>query len=194
MLRFCSWFIRSFPEEAVSEPVLFLYFQKMRKDKKDTSGPDQLLQAQNFCSGTLGLSVPVSDLRSARVTGLAHQCLRAQETTKQAQPLTKEQVLWLENLARNAESPYEKLLASSFPLTLYARARHSDVRRATRILLDAGTDFIQGFVELVVVDPKQSSHASCRGARGGHCRQTVGVSLAGQQEALETGSRGGHHQ
>ena len=53
MLRFCSWFIRSFPEEAVSEPVLFLYFQKLRKDKKDTSGPDQLLQALNFCSGTL---------------------------------------------------------------------------------------------------------------------------------------------
>ena len=100
--------------------------------------------------------MPVSDLRSARVTGLAHQCLRAQETTKQAQPLTKEQVLWLEHWARNADNSYEKLLSSSFLLMLYARARHSDVRRATRILLDAGTDFIQGFVELVVVDAKQS--------------------------------------
>ena len=151
MLRFSSWFLKSFPEEAVSESVLFLYCQKLRKEKKDTSGPDQLLQALNFCSGTLGLSVPISELRSARVTGLAHQCLRAQETTKQAQPLTKEQVLWLEDLARKAENLYERLLASSFLLMLYARARHSDMRRAT-----AGTDFIQGFVELEVQDPKQS--------------------------------------
>ena len=156
MLRFSSWFLRSFPEESVSEPVLFLCCQKLRKEKKDTSGPDQLLQALNFCSGTLGLSVPVSGLRSARVTGLAHQCLRAQETTKQAQPLTKEQVLWLEHVARHGDNTYEKLLASSFLLMLYARARRSDVRRATRILLDAGTDLIQGFVELLVEDPKQS--------------------------------------
>ena len=156
MLRFCSWILRTFPEEVVSEPILFLYCQKLRKEKKDTSGPDQLLQALNFCAGTLGLSVPVAELRSARVTGLAHQCLRAQESTKQAQPLTKDQVQWLEHLARQGEDAYEKLLASSFLLMVYARARHSDVRRAVKILLDAGSDFIHGFVELVVQDPKQS--------------------------------------
>ena len=100
--------------------------------------------------------MPVAELRSARVTGLAHQCLRAQESTKQAQPLTKDQVQWLEHLARQGEDAYEKLLASSFLLMVYARARHSDVRRAVKILLDAGSDFIHGFVELVVQDPKQS--------------------------------------
>ena len=38
MLRFCSWILRTFPEEVVSEPILFLYCQKLRKEKKDTSG------------------------------------------------------------------------------------------------------------------------------------------------------------
>ena len=156
MLRFASWVIKSFPAENISEPIVFLYCKKLREDKASTSAPDQLLQALNFCSGTVGLSVPVAALRSARTTGLAHQCLRAQGSTKQAQPLTKTQVEWLEHLSRKAEDPYEQLLASSFLLMLYARARHSDLRRATRVEIDVGSDFITGFVELTVVDPKQS--------------------------------------
>ena len=42
---------------------------------------------------------------------------------------------------------------------LYARARRSDIRRAVRIELDAGSDFISGFVELTVEEPKQSRAA-----------------------------------
>ena len=159
MLRFGSWVVRSFPAEAISESMVFLYCKKLKTDKQATSAPDQLLQALNFSAGTLGLSVPVSELRSSRTIGLAHQCLRAQGPTKQAQPLTASQVLWLEHLARQAEDAYEKLLASSFLLMLYARARHSDIRRAVRIELDTGSDFISGFVELSVEEPKQSRAA-----------------------------------
>ena len=159
MLRFAAWVLRSFPQEDITELIVFLCCKKLRSNKKDSSGPDQLLQALNFCSGTLGLAVPIEQLRSGRVTGLAHQCLRDQPATKQAAPLTLEQVQWLEHLARNAEDTYEQLLASSFLLMLYARARHSDIRRAVAILIDAGNDFITGFVELTVREPKQSKAA-----------------------------------
>ena len=159
MLRFAAWVLRSFPQEDITEPLVFLYCKKLRSDKKDSSGPDQLLQALNFCSGTLGLAVPIEQLRSGRVTGLAHQCSRDQPGTKQAAPLTLEQVQWLEHLARNAEDAYEQLLASSFLLMRYARARHSDICRAVAILIDAGNDFITGFVELTVREPKQSKAA-----------------------------------
>ena len=159
MLRFASWVLRSFPQEDITEPLVFLYCKKLRTDRKDGSGPDQLLQALNFCSGTLGLAVPIAQLRSGRVTGLAHQCLREQPAAKQATPLKLEQVQWLEHMARNAEDAYEQLLAASFLLMLYARARHSDIRRAGAIIIDAGTDFITGFVELTVREPKQSKAA-----------------------------------
>ena len=159
MLRFGSWVVKNFPAETISESMVFLYCKKLRTDKQASSAPDQLLQALNFCSGTIGLSAPVAELRSSRTTGLAHQCLRAQGPAKQAQPLTAAQVLWLEHLARQAEDAYKKLLASSFLLMLYARARHSDIRRAVRIDIDAGSDFISGFVELTVQEPKQSRAA-----------------------------------
>ena len=159
MLRFASWVLRSFPQEDITEPLVFLCCKKLRTDRKDSSGPDQLLQALNFCSGTLGLAVPIAQLRSGRVTGLAHQCLREQPAAKQATPLKLAQVQWLEHMARNAEDAYEQLLAASFLLMLYARARHSDIRRAVAIIIDAGTDFITGFVELTVREPKQSKAA-----------------------------------
>ncbi|CAE7213381.1 CEP1 [Symbiodinium pilosum] len=38
-------------------------------------------------------------------------------------------------------------------------SRHSDMRRAIRIDIDAGSDFISGFVELTVQEPKQSRAA-----------------------------------
>ena len=159
MMRFGGWVVKNFPAEPISESIVFLYCKKLRADKQGSSAPDQLLQALNFCAGTLGLSVPVAELRSSRTTGLAHRCLRAQSSTKQAQPLTAAQVLWLEHLSRHAEDQYEQLLASSFLLMLYARARHSDIRRTVRIEIDEGSDFITGFVELTVQEPKQSRAA-----------------------------------
>ena len=159
MLRFGSWVVKNFPAEAISESMVFLYCKKLRTDKQASSAPDQLLQALNFCSGTIGLSLPLAELRSSRTTGLAHQCLRAQGPTKQARPLTATQVLWLEHMARQADDAYERLLASSFLLMLYARARHSDMRRTVKIDIDSGSDFISGFVELTVQEPKQSKAA-----------------------------------
>ena len=79
MLRFGSWVLKTFPAEAISEPIVFLYCKRLRTEKKDSSAPDQLLQALNFCSSILGLSVPARELRSARATGLAHQYLRNQD-------------------------------------------------------------------------------------------------------------------
>ena len=82
MLRFGSWVVKNFPAETISESMVFLYCKRLKTDKQATSAPDQLLQALNFSAGTLGLSVPVSELRSSRTTGLAHQCLRAQGPSK----------------------------------------------------------------------------------------------------------------
>ena len=65
-LRFASWVLKNFPAEPISEPNVFLYCKKLKGNKANSLAADQLLQALNFCSGTLGLAVPVVDLRSSK--------------------------------------------------------------------------------------------------------------------------------
>ena len=154
--RFAAWMLKHFPSEPVSESILFLFSKDMASKQSDTGVPDQLVQAINFTKGTIKLHLPAEELISARVSGLAHQCLRRKKPTVQKPPLTADQVRWLETMASSADDLYDRFVASTVLLMIYGRARYSDLKRATAILVDIPADQTKGYIELEVQDPKQA--------------------------------------
>ena len=95
-------------------------------------------------------------LVSARVQGLAHQCMRQQKPPKQAPALTADQVRWLQTFAQSDEPQYERYLAASFLFMIYARARHSDLRRSQDLSVDRDENGRPVYIECGVLNPKQS--------------------------------------
>ena len=102
--------------------------------------------ALNFADGVLGLQTEAKVLVSARVQGLAHQCMRQQNPPKQAPALTADQVRWLQTYAQSDESQYERYLA----------ARHSDLRRSQDFSVDCEDGGNPVYLECRVLNPKQS--------------------------------------
>ena len=148
--------MKCFPHEPLSESIVFLYCQHLSQKQPDSSAPDQLCQALNFADGVLGLAVAAKTLVSARVQGLAHQCMRQQKPPKQAPALTTDQVRWLQTFAQSDEPQYERYLAASFLFMIYARARHSDLRRSQDLSVDCDEDGHPVYIECRVLNPKQS--------------------------------------
>ena len=160
--RFAAWTVKSFPREPLSESLVFLYCQHISRTQPDSSAPDQLCQALNFADGVLVLQAPAKELLSQRVQGLAHQCMRKQKPPKQAAALTTEQVLWLQTVAESDDPQYERYIAATFLFMLYARARHSDIRRCREILVDSDADGIPVYIECQVLNPKQTKASQRR--------------------------------
>ena len=154
--RFAAWKVKCFPHEPLSESIVFLYCQYLSQKQPDSSAPDQLCQALNFADGVLGLQTEARLLVSARVQGLAHQCMRWQKPPKQAPALTTDQVRWLQTFAQSDEPQYERYLAASFLFMVYARARHSDLRRSQDLSVDCDEHGHPVYVECGVLNPKQS--------------------------------------
>ena len=67
----------------------------------------------------------IDNLRSHRVTGLAHLQLKNKRPVKQALPLTARQVLFLEARAARQPPTYESLVAGGLCFALFSRGRHS---------------------------------------------------------------------
>ena len=155
------WGVFRFPMEALSEPLLFLFMQELKDKGASASAGHSVLQALAFCHGLLGLAVALDSLRSPRVTGMAHLQLQNKRPPKQAQPLTVQEVRWLEQAAAQDPQSYESLLAGGLCFMLFARARHSDACRAKDLAFDFGArTFTTGYVECAVLNPKQSRAAS----------------------------------
>ena len=154
--RFAAWALRAFPHEPLGEALVLLYCQQFSARQPGSSAPDQLCQALNFAGGVLGLRTQASLLVSARVQGLAHKCMRLQKPPRQASALTTDQVRWLQTVAQSDESQYKRYLAATFLFMIYARARHSDVRRSQTITVDCDEQGVPVYVECQVLNPKQT--------------------------------------
>ncbi|CAE7708446.1 slc10a7 [Symbiodinium sp. CCMP2592] len=149
--RLAAWTLKAFPHEPLSEPLVFLYCQHVTSQQPSSSAPDQLCQALNFSEGSLGLQVPAARLVSPKVQGLAHQSLRKQKPSKQAPALSTDQVRWLQSFSVSDESQHECYLAATFLFMVYARARHSDVKRSQKLIIDrddAGQAWAERWLEL----------------------------------------------
>ncbi|CAE7577017.1 unnamed protein product [Symbiodinium sp. CCMP2592] len=160
--RFAAWCLKAFPHEPLSEPLVFLYCQHVTSQQPSSSAPDQLCQALNFSQGCLGLQTPASSLVSPRVQGIAHQSLRQQKPSRQAPALTTDQVRWLQSFSVADESQYECYLASTFLFMVYARARHSDLKRSKKLTVDRDDEGNVVFLECSVLNPKQSKSSRRR--------------------------------
>ena len=161
LTRFVLWRRRTCPEDAVSENLLWMHCRWLQCSAA-ASSIDCLVSSLNFVHGTLGLQVSVQELLSARVRGIAHAHLRTKAEVDQAPPLTVAQLRWLEYYAASADDLYERLVASTLCFMVYARARRSDLARATHIEFDLTPDGLDGFVECKVKNPKQARAASKR--------------------------------
>ena len=150
LTRFVLWALKAFPGEPLSEPLLYAHCRFLMSKGAAASSLDVLVSSFNFLQGTLGLQLPLSELLTARVKGLAHQHLRTKPPTMQSPALSASQVLFLEHQAAHAEDPYERLVAATLCFMLFARARRSDLARASSILFDIAEDGHSGFVECQV--------------------------------------------
>ncbi|CAE7031097.1 unnamed protein product [Symbiodinium sp. CCMP2592] len=161
LTRFVLWRRRTCPEDVTSESVVWLHCRWLQ-GVAAASSIDSFVSSLNFVHGTLGLRVSVQELLSARVRGLAHAHLRTKEEVAQATALTVVQLRWLEYYAATADDLYERLVASTLCFMVFARARRSDVARATHIEFDLYPDGMDGFVECRVKNPKQARASSKR--------------------------------
>ena len=139
LTRFVLWKRRTCPDDAVSENVVWMHCRWLQSCAA-ASSIDSLVSSLNFVHGTLGLQLSVQDLLSARVRGVAHAHLKTKEDRGQAPALSVAQLRWLEYYASTADDPYERLVASTLCFMVYARARRSDLARATHIEFDLTPD------------------------------------------------------
>lgn len=168
--KYCgSHGIQMFP---LSEAGLYAYMDFLVKDGKSrpTSGKS-FLEAVRFAGGVFGLR-GVDGLTSARVSGAAEKLARTAPPTRQAAPLTVEQVKTLENMACDAESVADRVLLGGMLIMLYGCARNSDMARATATCIDLcdideeelGEDEPDGYIELSVVGSKGARSVKLRRA------------------------------
>ena len=161
LMRFVLWARRACPDESPSEQLVWVHCRWLQTTAAPSS-IDIFVSSLHFVHGTLGLGVPVADLLSPRIRGLAHTHLRTKEPVNQAPPLSTAQVKWLEYLSGSAPDDYERLVAATLCFMVFARARRSDLARATHVQFDLTSDGSDGFVECKVKNPKQVKAASRR--------------------------------
>ena len=116
-----------------------------------TTGP-QVLAGQAWTKHP-HLQKGVSSLHAFRKCAQFNACLPQQHLNFVRVPFWVKHKIFSSHpptLMRKVEAPLWDLGIGS---------RHSDMRRAIRIDIDAGSDFISGFVELTVQEPKQSRAA-----------------------------------
>ena len=191
LTRFVLWRKKTCPDECLSEQLLWLHC-KWLQGRSAASSLDSLVSSFHFVHGTLGLRLPVADLLSARVRGLAHAHLKTKDEVDQAPPLTVAQLRWLEHFANTADDLYERLIACSLCFMVYARARRSDLARATHIDFDLTEGGVDGFVECRVKNPKQSRASSRRnlflpltGLFAGICEAPWGAAFLATRQACK---------
>ena len=191
LTRFVLWHKKTCPDECLSEQLLWLHC-KWLQGRSAASSLDSLVSSFHFVHGTLGLRLPVADLLSARVRGLAHAHLKTKDEVDQAPPLTVAQLRWLEHFANTADDLYERLTACSLCFMVYARARRSDLARATHIDFDLTEGGVDGFVECRVKNPKQSRASSRRnlflpltGLFAGICEAPWGAAFLATRQACK---------
>ena len=158
--KFAVWCVHRFPQEGLSEGLLFLYLQELREQAASASAADSLLSALAFTHGTLGLSLHLDVLRTPRVTGLAHLQLRTRRPPRQAQVLSVAQVRHLEQVAGEDPRSYKSLVAGGLCFCLFARARNSDAKRSQTVAFDWDRTGTAGYVEASVLNPKQARASS----------------------------------
>ncbi|OLP90348.1 hypothetical protein AK812_SmicGene28078 [Symbiodinium microadriaticum] len=156
LMRFVLWARRACPDESPSEQLVWVHCRWLQTTAAPSS-IDIFVSSLHFVHGTLGLGVPVADLLSPRIRGLAHTHLRTKEPVNQAPPLSTAQVKWLEYLSGSAPDDYERLVAATLCFMVFARARRSDLARATHVQFDLTSDGSDGFVECKVKNPKPAS-------------------------------------
>ena len=124
LMRFVLWARRACPDESPSEQLVWVHCRWLQTTAAPSS-IDILVSSLHFVHGTLGLGVPVADLLSPKIRGLAHTHLRTKEPVNQAPPLSTAQVKWLEYLSGSAPDDYERLVAATLCFMVFARARRS---------------------------------------------------------------------
>ena len=88
--------------------------------------------------------------------------MRQQKPPRQAPALTTDQVRWLQTFANSDEPQYECYIAATLLFMVYARARHSDLRRSKSLIVDSDESGCPVFLECEVLNPKQSKQSRRR--------------------------------
>ncbi|CAE7446098.1 Mns1 [Symbiodinium microadriaticum] len=125
--EFAAWAVKDFPREPLAEPPVFLYCQRLSEKQPASSAPDQFCQALNFTDGTLGLQTSARDPRPGQPQGAGPDAS-------------------LYAPAKAAQAGASFICRSGGLFMIFARARHSDVKRSQLTALVSNLGLSLGFV------------------------------------------------
>eukprot|EP00435_Cladocopium_sp_Y103_P054228 s873_g17.t1 len=136
----------SAPMLPFSETDIWRYVLEHPKVSGSASRSQSLLQALRFAHYVMGFDNALTCASSKRILGQAQIQLSGRSHTKQARPLTVEEVKLLHSIADGVSQPkIDRCIASNILLLLYGRCRVSDVNFVHEILHDVsgGTGFLE---------------------------------------------------
>ena len=140
------------------ENCCWMYLKHLKEIEAPASRAISFVQAARFCHFIFQVSGADSVINSRRIVGLADIQLSLKASTRQARPLSVEEVSKLHRIASSSETPLiDRVVASHFLLMVYGRCRASDTCSVERITHD--NDHKTGFVELSTRVHKSSRSA-----------------------------------
>ena len=151
-LAFMRWHTCNKPDESflpVQERNVWSYLSMLHESKAPATRGTSLVQSLRFAHYVLGIEGCLEAASSRRVSGLAELLLCGKKATKQARPLTVQEVRTLHDLAEDPNvCVVDRVMASHCLLMLYGRCRHSDTVSVKSIEHDHVEN--SGFVQLNV--------------------------------------------
>ena len=149
MLSYMRWYCTSFDPEAflpIDETSVWSYLMHLRQTGAPATKASSFVQALRFSHFFFGIEGCLEAFSSRRVTGSAELMLAGKCVTKQARPLTVQEVRRLHTLASDTENNIvDRVIAAHCLLMIYGRCRHSDTTMVDSISHDhsASTGFVQ---------------------------------------------------
>ena len=129
-----------------SETDVWRYVMFQTTSASSASRSQSLLQALRFCHFVMGFDKALECASSRRVVGQSQIQLAGKAPSRQARPLTVQEVQRLHGISDGVEhSAVDRCIASGLLLALYGRCRVSDLGYIHEILhdLSGGTGFIE---------------------------------------------------
>ena len=140
------------------ESCCWMYLKHLKEIEAPASRAISFVQAARFCHFIFQVSGADSVINSRRIVGLADIQLSLKASTRQARPLSVEEVSKLHQIVSSSETPLiDRVVASHFLLMVYGRCRASDTSSVEHITHD--NDHKTGFVELSTRVHKSSRSA-----------------------------------
>ena len=160
MLSYHRWHVIRFDTSPIpfQENCCWIYLRHLQEIGAPASRAVSFVQAVRFSHFVFQVDGALSVINSRRIVGLADIQLSLKKSTRQARPLTVDEVCRLHQIASSPEfTLVDRVIASHFLLMIYGRCRSSDTTSVESVTHD--NDSKSGYVEVRTRQHKSSKAA-----------------------------------